>query len=61
MAPMARTKTRGGGDLEALARALLRADPDIRDIALFGSMAYAPELARDVDVLMTTLKRIVSR
>jgi len=40
--------------LRDLARCLLRADPDIRDIVLFGSMVYAPELARDVDVLITT-------
>jgi len=44
-------------DLEALTRSLLRADPDIRDIVLFGSMAYAPDLARDVDVLVTTHRK----
>ena len=57
MAPLAPTTTAEGVDLEALTRSLRRADPDIRDIVLFGSMAYAPDLARDVDVLVTTHKR----
>jgi hypothetical protein len=54
------TPTEGTGsdlDLGALTRSLLRADPEIRDIVLFGSMAYAPELARDVDVLVTTRRK----
>ncbi len=44
-------------DLDDLCRALLAADGDIRDIILFGSFAYAPSLARDIDVLVTTAVR----
>ncbi len=41
-------------DLEGLCRALLRADPDIKDIIQFGSSVYAPDLALDIDLLVTT-------
>jgi len=41
-------------DLEELCRALLRADPDIQDIIQFGSSVYAPDLALDIDLLVTT-------
>jgi len=44
-------------DLENLCRALLAADADIRDIILFGSFAYAPSLALDIDLLVTTTNR----
>jgi len=44
-------------DLDDLCRALLSADPDIRDITLFGSFAYAPSLALDIDLLVTTTDR----
>jgi hypothetical protein len=44
-------------DLDDLCRALLSADPDIRDIILFGSFTYAPSLALDVDLLVTTTDR----
>ena len=44
-------------DLDDLCRVLLAADGDIRDIILFGSFAYAPSLARDIDVLVTTTDR----
>lgn len=40
--------------LEALCQALLHADPDIQEIIQFGSLVYAPHLARDVDLLITT-------
>ena len=47
--------------MEAVARQaverLLAADPDIRAIVLFGSAAYAPELARDLDLLVLTSKK----
>jgi len=33
----------------------VHADPDIRDIIQFGSSIYAPEQAKDVDLLITTL------
>jgi hypothetical protein len=34
---------------------LVRVDPDVRDVIQFGSSIYAPERARDVDLLITTL------
>lgn len=43
-----------GVNLDELVAALVRADPDILEIVLFGSGAYAPDLARDVDVFVTT-------
>ncbi|MFQ5825219.1 MAG: hypothetical protein ACE5JB_14315 [bacterium] len=33
---------------------LKQADPDIIDIIQFGSSVYAPDLARDIDFLITT-------
>ncbi len=44
-------------ELDNLCKALLAADVDIRDIILFGSFVYAPSLARDVDLVVTTSKR----
>lgn len=44
-------------ELDNVCRALLAADADIRDIILFGSFAYAPSLARDVDLVVTTGNR----
>ncbi|MDQ1317595.1 MAG: hypothetical protein QG588_1248 [Candidatus Poribacteria bacterium] len=44
-------------ELDDLCKALLNADPDIQDIILFGSYVYAPSLARDIDLLVTTAKR----
>ncbi len=44
-------------ELDNLCKALLSADADIRDIILFGSFAYAPSLARDVDLIVTTARR----
>ncbi|MFC1716417.1 hypothetical protein ACFL6S_22290 [Candidatus Poribacteria bacterium] len=44
-------------DLDELCRNLLAADEDIRDIILFGSFAYAPTLAQDIDLLVTTIDR----
>jgi hypothetical protein len=44
-------------DLEDLCRALLAADADIRDIILLGSFVYAPSLALDIDLLITTTSR----
>ena len=43
--------------LRELSAALKRADPDIVDIIQFGSSVYAPDLARDVDLLITTRQR----
>lgn len=43
-----------GVNLDDLVDVLLRADPDILEIVLFGSAAYAPDLARDVDLLILT-------
>jgi len=40
--------------LRSLCRALRQADGDIRDIILFGSGAFAPGLALDLDLLVTT-------
>ena len=40
--------------LRKLCRALKQADPDIIDIIQFGSSVYAPDLARDIDLLITT-------
>ncbi|NIR50082.1 nucleotidyltransferase domain-containing protein [candidate division KSB1 bacterium] len=40
--------------LHQLCRALKEADPDIIDIIQFGSSVYAPDLARDIDLLITT-------
>lgn len=40
--------------LRQLCRALGEADSDIIDIIQFGSSVYAPELARDIDLLITT-------
>jgi hypothetical protein len=44
-------------ELSHLCQALRAADPDIRDIILFGSFVYAPSLARDVDLVVTTANR----
>jgi len=44
-------------DLDELCRNLLTADENIRDIILFGSFAYAPTLAQDIDLLVTTTDR----
>jgi len=44
-------------DLHDVCKALLDADPDISDIILFGSFAYAPSLARDIDLLVTTTNK----
>jgi hypothetical protein len=41
-------------DLKELCRALLRADPEIQEIIQFGSSVYAPDLALDIDLLVTT-------
>ena len=40
--------------LEELCQKLLRADPDIQEIIQFGSSVYAPDLALDLDLLVTT-------
>jgi predicted nucleotidyltransferase len=44
-------------ELDNLCETLRAADADIRDIILFGSFAYAPSLARDIDLVVTTTKR----
>lgn len=44
-------------ELDNLCKALLSVDADIRDIILFGSFVYAPSLARDIDLLVTTTNR----
>ena len=44
-------------ELDDLCKALLDADPDIRDIILFGSFVYTPSLAHDFDLIITTTKR----
>jgi len=41
--------------LKELCARLVCADPGVRDIIQFGSSVYAPERARDVDLLITTL------
>jgi succinate dehydrogenase/fumarate reductase flavoprotein subunit len=43
--------------LDEVCAALRRADPDIVEIVQFGSSVYAPDLARDVDLLVTTAKK----
>ena len=44
-------------NLGQLCAALVRADSNIRDILLFGSAAYAPDQALDIDLLVTTTKK----
>ena len=44
-------------ELDSLCETLYAADSDIRDIILFGSFAYAPSLAQDIDLVVTTTKR----
>lgn len=44
-------------ELDNLCKALLAVDSDIRDIILFGSFVYAPSLARDIDLAVTTANR----
>ena len=44
-------------ELEDLCETLRAADGDIRDIIMFGSFVYAPSLARDIDLVVTTTKR----
>ena len=44
-------------ELDNLCKTLYAADGDIRDIVMFGSFVYAPSLARDIDLLVTTTKR----
>lgn len=41
-------------ELEGLCQALLQADPDIQEIVQFGSSVYAPDLALDIDLVVTT-------
>jgi hypothetical protein len=41
-------------NLRKLCEALLSADPDIVEIVQFGSSVYAPELAKDIDLVVTT-------
>ena len=43
-------------ELDNLCETLYAADGDIRDIILFGSFAYAPSLAQDIDLVVTTTK-----
>ncbi len=43
--------------LEELCQKLLRADPGIQEIIQFGSSVYAPDLALDLDLLVTTTAR----
>ncbi len=40
--------------LQRIARALRASDPDIIEIVLFGSSVYAPRLAHDMDIMVTT-------
>lgn len=44
-------------NLGKLCQALRLADPDIMEIVQFGSSVYAPDLARDVDLMVTTRAR----
>ncbi|MEK7397329.1 MAG: nucleotidyltransferase domain-containing protein, partial [Candidatus Poribacteria bacterium] len=44
-------------ELDDICNSLLNVDPDIQEIILFGSFVYAPSLARDIDLLVTTSKR----
>jgi hypothetical protein len=44
-------------ELDNLCETLQAADADIRDIVMFGSFVYAPSLARDIDLVVTTTKR----
>ena len=44
-------------ELDNLCETLRAADADIRDIVMFGSFVYAPSLARDIDLVVTTAKR----
>ena len=44
-------------ELANLCETLYAADTDIRDIIVFGSFVYAPSLARDIDLVVTTTKR----
>ena len=44
-------------ELNNLCETLYAADADIRDIVMFGSFVYAPSLARDIDLVVTTTKR----
>ena len=44
-------------ELDNLCETLRAADTDIRDIVMFGSFVYAPSLARDIDLVVTTTKR----
>ena len=43
--------------LDELCQKLLRADPGIEEIIQFGSSVYAPDLALDLDLLVTTTAR----
>ena len=44
-------------ELDNLCETLRAADANIRDIIMFGSFVYAPSLARDIDLVVTTTKR----
>jgi hypothetical protein len=44
-------------ELNNLCETLYAADADIRDIVMFGSFVYAPSLAQDIDLVVTTTKR----
>jgi len=43
--------------LKEISKRLLKYDPNIVEIVQFGSSVYAPEYARDVDILVITKKR----
>jgi hypothetical protein len=45
-----------GVSLQLAVKRLLEYDPDIVEVVQFGSSVYAPELSRDVDLLVITKK-----
>ena len=46
-----------GGTLKRICGLLVKGDPDIAEIVQFGSSIYAPEHARDLDLLVFTRRR----
>ena len=52
---MERRDTKTKNDfLKSICKRLLEYDPDIVEIVQFGSSVYAPELAKDIDILIIT-------
>lgn len=44
-------------EIDQICQLLLQADPEIKEILMFGSGVYAPHSAKDIDLIVTTTKK----